>query len=56
MGQKDESRTLIYEILKMDDQLRSAVKSGWEAKRIRRLAIENGMVTYEDSIAEKNQG
>ena len=55
-GSKDESRTLIYEILKMDDQLRSAVKSGWEAKRIRRLAIENGMVTYEDSIAEKNQG
>lgn len=53
-GSNDESRTLIYEILQMDDQLRSAVKSGWEAKKIRALAIENGMVTYEDSIAEKN--
>ncbi len=53
-GSNDESRTLIYEILQMDDQLRSGVKSGWEAKKIRALAIENGMVTYEDSIAEKN--
>lgn len=54
-GSDDETRTLIYELLAIDDQIRSAVKSGWEAKRIRSLAIENGMVTYEDSIAEKNK-
>ena len=54
-GSEDESRTLIYEILKMDDKIRSAVKDGLEAKKIRLLAIENGMVTYENSIAEKNK-
>lgn len=55
-GSDSDERTLIYELLKIDNEIRTAIKSGKDSMEIKRIAIERGMITYEDSINEKNKG
>lgn len=49
-----EDRTLIYEIVEVGQELRKAIKEGCDDLYLRKIAVENGMITYEDSIKEKN--
>lgn len=49
-----EDRTLLYEVLVVDEKIKYAIKHGKQDDEIRKLALENGMITYEDSINEKN--
>ena len=49
-----EDRTLLYEVLVVDEKIKYAIKHGKHDDEIRKLALENGMITYEDSINEKN--
>lgn len=55
-GDFSDERTLIYEILVMDDEIRKMIKDKRDSVDIRKVAIANGMRTYEDSINEKNKG
>lgn len=48
-----EERTLIYEILVIDEDIKKAIKDNKQEHEIREIALKNGMITYEDSIKEK---
>ena len=49
-----DDRTLIYELLEIGPEIREGIKIGLDDTELRRIAIANGMITYEDSIEEKN--
>lgn len=49
-----DDRCLIYEILKIDKEIKEAIISEKTESQLKDLAIENGMITYEESIKEKN--
>lgn len=42
-------RTAVYEILEVNDEIRSSIQNMNEAKFIKDIAIKNGMITFEDS-------
>ena len=42
-------RTAMYEILEIDDNLKEKIKDWEDSNRIKQIAIENGMITFEDS-------
>lgn len=44
-------RTVAYEILTIDDEIRNGIKEHKEAKDIKNIAIKNGMITFEDSYS-----
>lgn len=44
-------RTVAYEILTIDDEIRNGIKEQKEAKDIKNIAIKNGMITFEDSYS-----
>ncbi|MGI6294839.1 MAG: GspE/PulE family protein [Armatimonadota bacterium] len=50
-----KGRTGIYELLKMDDKVRSAIISRSSAATIRRIAVEHGMITLREDAVKKVQ-
>lgn len=44
-------RTVVYEILTIDDEIRNAIQQNKEAKYIKNIAIKNGMITFQDSYS-----
>ena len=42
-------RTAMYEILEIDNNLKEEIKNWENSNRIKQIAIENGMITFEDS-------
>ena len=54
-GYEGEDRTLIYEIVEIGQKIKDGIKAGYDDISLRKIAIENGMITYEDSIKEKNK-
>jgi len=48
-----KGRTGIYELLKMDDDIRSAIIARSSAATIRQIAIEKGMRTLRQDALEK---
>ena len=44
-------RTVAYEILQIDDDIRNAIQQGKDAKDIKPIAIKNGMITFEDTYS-----
>ncbi|WP_455538078.1 GspE/PulE family protein [Terrisporobacter sp.] len=44
-------RTVAYEILKIDDDIKSAIQQGKDAKDIKPVAVKNGMITFEDTYS-----
>ncbi len=44
-------RTVAYEILTIDDEIRNGIQQSKEAKDIKNIAIKNGMITFEDSYS-----
>lgn len=44
-------RTVAYEILKVDDEIRNGIQENKEAKDIKDIAIKNGMITFEESYS-----
>ena len=42
-------RIAMYEILEIDDNLKEEIKDWEDSNRIKQIAIENGMMTFEDS-------
>ena len=46
-----EGRTVAYEILQIDDEIKSAIQQNKEAKFIKQVAVKNGMITFEDSYS-----
>ncbi|MHB0741623.1 GspE/PulE family protein [Peptostreptococcus anaerobius] len=54
-GYEGEERTLIYEIVEIGQKIKDGIKAGYDDISLRKIAIENGMITYEDSIKEKNK-
>ncbi len=50
-----KGRTGIYELLKMDDEVRSAIISRSSATTIRQIAVEHGMCTLREDAVKKVQ-
>ncbi len=50
-----KGRTGIYELLKMDDEVRSAIISRSSAATIRQIAVEHGMCTLREDAVKKVQ-
>lgn len=48
-----EERTLIYEIVEVDRDLKQGLQDGKSDMELRNIALRNGMVSFEDSISEK---
>lgn len=46
-----EGRTVAYEILQIDDEIKSVIQQNKEAKFIKQVAVKNGMITFEDSYS-----
>lgn len=46
-----EGRTVAYEILVIDDEVKNAIQESKEAKTIKEIAIKNGMITFDDSYS-----
>ena len=46
-----EGRTVAYEILQIDDEIKSAIQQNKEAKFIKQVAVKYGMITFEDSYS-----
>lgn len=44
-------RTVAYEILTIDDEIRNGIQQNKEAKDLKDIAIKNGMITFEDSYS-----
>lgn len=44
-------RTVAYEILVIDDEIRSAIQQNKDAKEIHKIATKNGMIEFEDSYS-----
>ncbi len=44
-------RTVAYEILTIDNEIRNGIQHNKEAKDIKNIAIKNGMITFEDSYS-----
>lgn len=44
-------RTVVFEILSIDDEIRSGVQKSKEAKDIKNIAVKNGMITFEDTYS-----
>lgn len=44
-----KGRTAIYEILEVNENIKKCIKSMKDISAIRKVAIENGMITFEDS-------
>lgn len=42
-------RTAVYEILEVNDEIKSCIQNMQEAKFIKEIALKNGMITFEDS-------
>lgn len=42
-------RTAVYEILEMNDEIKSCILSTHDSKLIKEIAIKNGMITFEES-------
>ncbi|WP_101773180.1 GspE/PulE family protein [Peptostreptococcus faecalis] len=55
-GDSEEERTLIYEILSMNDEIRDCIKNNGSIESMKKIALKSGMITYEESIEEKNNG
>lgn len=55
LGLGDDRRILIYEVMKIDEEIRSEITGGFDEKAIYDIAKNNGMISYEDSIREKNK-
>lgn len=45
-------RTAIYEILDIDDDIKSCIKSMKDSKEIKEVGMRNGMITFENSCKE----
>lgn len=50
---ESDNRVLLYEIIKLDTKIKESISRKEDQNKIRKIAIENGMITYEDSIKEK---
>lgn len=48
-----QGRTIIYEILEINDEIREGIQNFKEDNSIREIAIKNKMITFEDSYKEK---
>lgn len=50
-------RTVAFEILSIDDEIRNAIQKNKEAKDIKSIAVKKGMITFEDTYSYliKNQ-
>lgn len=44
-------RTVAFEILSIDDEIRNGIQKNKEAKDIKNIAIKNGMITFEDTYS-----
>ncbi|WP_434798139.1 GspE/PulE family protein [Terrisporobacter vanillatitrophus] len=44
-------RTVVFEILSIDDEIRNGIQENKEAKDIKNIAIKNGMITFEDTYS-----
>ena len=44
-------RTVVYEVLIIDDEIRNGIQHNKEAKTLKDIAIKNGMITFEDSYS-----
>ena len=44
-------RTVAYEILTIDDEIRNEIQQNKEAKDIKNIAVKNGMITFEDTYS-----
>lgn len=44
-------RTVAYEILMIDDEIRNGIQEKKQAKDMKNIAIKNGMITFEDSYS-----
>lgn len=45
-------RTVVYEVLTIDDEIRDGIRHNKEEKDLRDIAIKNGMITFEDSYSD----
>lgn len=45
-------RTVAYEVLAIDDEIRNGIKENKEAKDLKNIGIKNGMITFEDSYSD----
>ena len=46
-----DGRTVAYEILAIDDEIKNAIQQNKEAKIIKQIGIKNGMITFDDSYS-----
>ena len=46
-----EGRTVAYEILVIDDDVKKAIQENKDARVIKEIAIKNGMITFDDSYS-----
>ena len=46
-----DGRTVAYEILQIDDEIKNAIQQNKEAKNIKQIGIKNGMITFDDSYS-----
>lgn len=44
-------RTVAFEILSIDDEIRNGIQKNKEAKNIKNIAVKNGMITFEDTYS-----
>lgn len=44
-------RTVAFEILSIDDEIRNGIQKNKEAKDIKNIAVKNGMITFEDTYS-----
>ena len=44
-------RTVAFEILNIDDEIRNGIQKNKEAKDIKNIAVKNGMITFEDTYS-----
>lgn len=45
-----DKRILIYEVIRIDDEIKSEIVQDFDEKKIYNIAKNNGMISYEDSI------
>ena len=46
-----KGRTVVYEILQIDDDIKEAIQQNKQEKELKEIAIKNGMITFEDSYS-----
>ncbi len=44
-------RTVVYEILQIDDEIKNAIQQHKESNYIKEIAVKNGMITFDDSYS-----